>query len=136
MISFLEMNERSFLFYTNSPICQGARTGKINAMTKSRRCWLVALGLILPCLLATQLQPVFLRALGAVDGTFGLRPVSHKCAGITLTGDAATRRFPSADWEGTFGLFRVRYFVPREAMDRDFCLGQDVWRCLAERVRL
>jgi hypothetical protein len=76
--------------------------------------------------LATQLQPIFLRALGAVDGTFGLRPVSHRCAGLTVSAEAAAR-LPSADWEGTLGFFHARYHVTREANDRDYCLGQDIW---------
>lgn len=103
-------------------------TGKINNVNRTRfQRWLVVLGLILLCLLATQLQPAYLHALGAVDGTFGLRPVSHRCAGLTLTNKWATDALPSADWQGTLGIFRVRYFVPREATERDFCLGQDAW---------
>lgn len=35
-----------------------------------------------------------------------------------------------------FGKLRVGYYATRETMGRDFCLGQDVWRCLVERVRL
>lgn len=98
---------------------------------------LITIFIILILLASTsQLQPVYLRALGAVDGTFGLRPVSHKCAGLGLTGDWVAGALPSADWQATFGLFQIRYFVPREASGRDFCFGQDVWRCLAERVRL
>ena len=77
-------------------------------------------------LLLTQLQPLFLQSLGAVDGTFGLRPVSHHCAGLTISGETAAR-LPSADWDGALGVFRVRYNVTREASGRDFCLGQDVW---------
>jgi hypothetical protein len=78
-------------------------------------------------LLLTQLQPLFLRVLGAVDGTFGLRPVTHQCAGLRLTGGFVLERFPATEWEGKFGFFRARYFVTRDAMDWDFCLGQDIW---------
>ena len=78
-------------------------------------------------LLLTQLQPLFLQSLGAVDGTFGLRPVSHRCAGLTLSGETVAARLPSADWEGTLGVFRARYHVTREANGREYCLGQDVW---------
>ena len=85
------------------------------------------LGSILLCMIATQLQPVLLRALDAVDGSFGLRPVTHQCVGLRLAGGTVSARFPSADWEGTIGFFHVRYFVTRDATDRDFCLGQDVW---------
>ena len=100
---------------------------KINNMKKSRRIGMVILGSILLCLLSAQFQPALLHSLGAVDGTFGLRPVSHKCAGLTLTNKTVTRGFPSADWQGKFGLFSIRYFVTREAGGRGFCLGQDVW---------
>ena len=82
---------------------------------------------LLIILLLTQFQPILLRTLGAVDGTFGLRPVSHQCAGLTLSGETVTRRFPSTEWEGRIGFFRVRYFVTREASGRDFCMGQDIW---------
>ncbi len=92
-----------------------------------RRFWIFIFGILTLLALASQLQPAYLRARGAVDGTFGLRPVSHHCAGLTLAGATVTRRFPSAEWEGTFGFFRARYHVTREATGRDFCLGQDVW---------
>jgi hypothetical protein len=85
------------------------------------------LGIILFLALVTQLQPVFLDALGALNGTFGLRPTSHRCVGLSVSADWVTGALPSADWQGTFGLFRVRYFVPREAGGGGFCLGQDVW---------
>ncbi|MFZ5857150.1 MAG: hypothetical protein ACOYZ6_09975 [Chloroflexota bacterium] len=96
-------------------------------MKRSSLLLYLLLGSILLCLIATQLQPVLLRTLDAVDGSFGLRPMTHQCAGLRLTGGAVSARFPSADWEGTIGFFHVRYFVTRDAMDRDFCLGQDVW---------
>ena len=101
-----------------------------------RRFLLSVLGILVLLALLTPLQPALLRALGAVDGTFCLRPTSHKCAGLTLTGEWVAGALSSKDWRGTFGLFQIRYFVPREATERGFCLGQDVWRCLAERVRL
>lgn len=88
---------------------------------------MILLVIVILLALATQLQPLFLRALGAVDGTFGLRPVSHRCAGLTVSGAAIAARLPSADWEGALGFFRVRYHVTREANERDYCLGQDVW---------
>ena len=93
----------------------------------SRRAWIIPLIIMTLLAFATQLQPIVLRSLGAVAGTFGLRPVSHRCAGLTLSGDAVAARLPSADWEGTLGVFRARYHVTREANGREYCLGQDVW---------
>lgn len=90
----------------------------------------ILLGLFISLLiliLLTQLQPLFLRSLGAVDGTFGLRPVSHECAGITLTGEWVSARLAPADWQKKVGYFSIRYQVPQEAEGRVFCLGQDVW---------
>jgi hypothetical protein len=88
---------------------------------------LSVLGILVLLALLIQLQPALLRALGAVDGTFGLRPISHKCAGITLTDDWVAGALSFTDWWGKFGLFSIRYFVPRDASGRNFCLGQDVW---------
>ncbi|MBI5933357.1 MAG: hypothetical protein HY867_06580 [Chloroflexi bacterium] len=93
----------------------------------SRCAWIIPLIIATLLAFATQLQPIFIRELGAVDGTFGLRPVSHRCAGLTLSGEAVAARFPSADWEGTIGVFRARYHVTREANGREYCLGQDLW---------
>lgn len=93
----------------------------------SRRAWIGLLVVVILLALLTQLQPLFLRSFGAVDGTFGLRPVSHRCAGLTLAGETVAARLPSADWEGTLGVFRVRYHVTREASGREVCLGQDIW---------
>jgi hypothetical protein len=95
--------------------------------SNKRRGLLIFIIVLLLSVLLTQLQPALLHALGAVDGTFGLRPVSHKCAGLTLAGTTVARGFPSADWQGRFGFFSIRYLVPPEALGRDFCLGQDVW---------
>lgn len=78
-------------------------------------------------LVLMQLQPLFLRTRNAVDGSFGLRPVSHQCAGLRLTGEWVARRMPPIDWEGNLGYFHARYLVPHEASGREFCLGQDIW---------
>ncbi|MEW5941801.1 MAG: hypothetical protein AB1750_19230 [Chloroflexota bacterium] len=94
---------------------------------KRRRAWLILLIVLALLLLLTQLQPTLLQLSGAVDGSFGLRPTSHKCAGFTLNGDWVAARLSPADWQGKFGRFSLRWFVPEEAGGRDFCLGQDVW---------
>jgi hypothetical protein len=41
---------------------------------------------MLACAASTQLQPFLLKSLGALDGSFGLRPMSHACAGLRLNG--------------------------------------------------
>ena len=89
---------------------------------------LITLFIILILLASTsQLQPVYLRALGAVDGTFGLRPTTHKCVGILLDGKWVGENLPQDEWQETFGLFKMRYFNRAIMPDSDFCLGQDVW---------
>ncbi|MBV6394653.1 MAG: hypothetical protein HFACDABA_00219 [Anaerolineales bacterium] len=80
----------------------------------------------------TQLQPFFLNLFGAVDGSFGLRPLSHKCAGIKLSGEWIAARLSPADWEAKLGYFVLRYYVPQNAADWDFC-GAGY---LVRRVRL
>ena len=93
----------------------------------TRRILFFILDLIILLAVLSQLQPVYLHLVGAVDGTFGLRPVSHQCAGLMLSSEAVTRQLPPADWEKRIGFFHVRYFIPREADERKFCLGQDIW---------
>ena len=93
----------------------------------SRRLWTVLLAAVALLALVTQLQPLYLRFIGAVDGTFGLRPISHACAGLRPTGEWLTAHLAAADWQGKVGYFSIRYHVPKEAGDREFCLGQDIW---------
>lgn len=93
----------------------------------SRRARVVLVIAITLLLTLTQFQPVFLHWAGAVDGSFGMRPVSHKCAGIRLGGEWVAARLGPADWEAKLGYFSVRYYIPDEAADWDFCLGQDIW---------
>ena len=103
---------------------------------KRLRTLFVFLVSILLIVLLTQLQPAYLHAIGAVDGTFGLRPTTHKCVGILLDGKWVGENLPQNEWQETFALFKMRYFNRAIMPDSEFCLGQDVWRCLAERVRL
>ena len=93
----------------------------------SRRARLILAVTIVLLLALTQLQPLILHAFGAVDGSFGLRPVSHKCAGIVLRGEWVTMRLAPADRQAKLGYFSIRYHVPDEATEREFCLGQDIW---------
>jgi hypothetical protein len=94
---------------------------------KRRRNLFILLVVLALLFLLTQLQPGLLRRSGAVDGSFGLRPTSHKCAGIALRDDWVAAHLNPSDWQGKFGRFSLRWFVPEEAGGRDFCLGQDVW---------
>jgi len=83
--------------------------------------------LVLACAASTQLQPFLLKSLGALDGSFGLRPMSHACAGLRLNG-ASIGWLPAADFSFSIGLFSVRYWVDEEAWpERPYCIGQDFW---------
>ena len=94
---------------------------------KRRRVLFALLGVLAFLILLTQLQPEMLQLAGAVDGSFGLRPITHKCAGLTPSGDWVEARLSPADWQTKLGRFSLRWYVPEEAGGRDFCLGQDVW---------
>lgn len=87
------------------------------------------LGALAALLLLTQLQPVLIRAKRAVEGSFGVRPVTHECVGLRLSEAGATRWLPVADFQFRLGRFHFRYVVrPRGAGGaRDYCIGQDIW---------
>lgn len=80
-------------------------------------------------LLLTQLQAVVLRASGAVDGDFGVRPMSHRCYGFTLAGREVPRIFPSGDVRFHFINFHFRYRLWEEdrQSEHPICFGQDIW---------
>lgn len=80
-------------------------------------------------LVLSQLQPLLFRPTGAVGGSFGLRPISHKCLGVTLEGPQRTSALPEGDVEFELGLFHFRYFVSGEVGpgETPMCLGQDLW---------
>jgi hypothetical protein len=83
---------------------------------------IIALGL-------SQLQPFLLRSAGAIDGTFGIRPLSHKCLGFTLESRAGLSRLPIGQVEFKMGLFHFRYAIIEKdkSEERPICLGQDLW---------
>jgi hypothetical protein len=88
---------------------------------------LLTLILLLTCAVSTQLQPFVLKNLGAVDGSFGIRPMSHKCAGLHLNGTAIDW-LPAGDVHFRAGLFSFRYWVDAEVQPtRLYCIGQDIW---------
>jgi hypothetical protein len=93
-----------------------------------RAVWLkqMLIGLIV-ILFLTQLQPLVLKASGAVDGSFGIRPTSHKCLGLTLKAEGAASRLPAGEVEFQLGFFHFRYSVSEEPGQRPICVGQDIW---------
>jgi hypothetical protein len=81
---------------------------------------------IMVCFAVTQLQPALVQGFGAVNGTFGLRPMSHDCAGLRISGDKLAW-LPDGDGQGRLWLFAFRYSVPADPSGQTFCLGQDLW---------
>ena len=51
--------------------------------TLTKSFFIVLLSFLAVAVFLSQLQPFIVKAAGAVDGTFGVRPISHKCLGIT-----------------------------------------------------
>lgn len=70
----------------------------------------------------TQLQPWVTERMGGVDGSFGVRPVSHACLGFTYKNGF----FPRGEADFTFQRFHFRYSVA-EDVSRSLCIGQDIW---------
>jgi len=77
----------------------------------------------------SQLQPFVVKAAGAVDGTFGVRPISHNCLGITYEAGEGDIWPPNGDVEFTLWLFQFRYTVSEndKSGHRLMCTGQDLW---------
>jgi hypothetical protein len=77
----------------------------------------------------TQLQPLVIRAAGAVDGSFGIRPMSHRCLGLKLRSEKGLAGLPAGDVEFHLGWFHFRYSIGVEdrSGERPVCLGQDIW---------
>lgn len=93
----------------------------------SRRLLLLATVTLLSLCLLTQLQPLLLRALGAVDGSFGLRRTSHACLGLSLPAPVV-EHLPAGEIEMHLGAFHIRYSLAGDRADqRPACLGQDIW---------
>jgi hypothetical protein len=96
-------------------------------ITKS--CFIVLLTILVIAIFLSQLQPFIIRAAGGVDGTFGVRPVSHKCLGITHQVTEGDFWPPNGDLEFTLWLFQFRYLVSeKDRSDHSLmCTGQDLW---------
>ncbi len=77
----------------------------------------------------SQLQPFIVKAAGAVDGTFGVRPISHNCLGITHEASEGDVWPPIGDVEFTLWLFQFRYTVSENDKSGHnlMCTGQDLW---------
>ncbi len=120
------------------------RTENISTFTMNTRIKVLLIVTVV-LLVLSQFQPLLLRSVGAVDGTFGVRPISHMCLGLTLEtkhsiprtiGDSIPRtigdsipQFPLGDVELHLGLFHFRYVVNEEisSRQRPICVGQDLW---------
>jgi hypothetical protein len=75
----------------------------------------------------TQLQPFLLKSLGAMDGSFGIPPMSHTCAGQRLSG-ASIDWLAAVDYRFKVGVFSVRDWVDQEGWpERPYCIEQDIW---------
>lgn len=79
------------------------------AVTTIRRVVISLLLLLLLALILSQLQGVLLSSLGAIDGSFGVRPITQGCVGVIAQGAESAARFPRGDVEFRLGLFHFRY---------------------------
>jgi hypothetical protein len=82
---------------------------------------------IVAWLASTQLQPELLKSLHAAGGSFGIRPMSHRCIGLKVE-SASIDWLPAGDFSFTMGRFLIRYRVEENISPwRTYCIGQDVW---------
>ncbi len=83
----------------------------------------------LGCCLLSQLQPILLHAMGAVAGSFGVQPQSHRCIGFSIPGNDIQSFFPAGNIHGGISAFEYRYFVAYNTGNylRRVCIGQDLW---------
>lgn len=70
-------------------------------------------------------QLVAINLSGGVGGSLGIRPVTHKCIGLTIDG-TTTSALPTGDW-GFDTLVHFRYSLPEVREGKRLCLGQDIW---------
>jgi len=70
-------------------------------------------------------QLVTINLTGGAGGSLGIRPVTHKCVGLTIDG-VTTSALPSGDWRFDY-LLHVHYQLPENREGLQLCLGQDVW---------
>jgi len=89
---------------------------------KNRSYLLLVLLIAFVILALTQLQPWIVERAGGVAGSFGVRPITHDCLGITYENGF----FPPGEMDFTFMQFHFRYFVTAD-LSRPLCIGQDIW---------
>lgn len=88
-----------------------------------RKYFLYTLIVILMIFLLSQMQPWGIERMGGVAGSFGVRPITHKCLGVTISTNEV---FPSGEVEFQLIQFHFRYSVSDDN-DRPLCVGQDIW---------
>ena len=101
----------------------------VNMKKFSKSCLVVLLTFLTIAIFLSQLQPFIVKAAGGVDATFGVRPVSHRCLGITHIANDGDIWPPMGDVEFTLWLFQFRYSVTEfdRSGQRLMCTGQDLW---------
>jgi hypothetical protein len=97
--------------------------------TLTKLLFVVLLTLMTVAFFLSQLQPFILKAAGAVGGTFGVRPISHKCLGFIHEAVDGDFWPPIGDVEFDLWLFQFRYTVSEfdKSGHRLMCTGQDLW---------
>ncbi|OGG00503.1 hypothetical protein A2Y99_02655 [Candidatus Gottesmanbacteria bacterium RBG_13_37_7] len=63
---------------------------------------------------------------GSLGGSFGIRPLSHECFGLSINADTTIRYFPKGDIYFYFLWKGYEYFVTDD-WPRNYCIGQDIW---------
>jgi hypothetical protein len=87
--------------------------------------WRYVVIVLLVLMLLMQLQPEVVGLAGGVNGSFGVRPVSHKCFGFVVY-DLGKGFLRPAELEFRLLRFYFRYSVA-EVNERPLCVGQDIW---------
>lgn len=63
---------------------------------------------------------------GSGGGSFGIRPQSHRCLGLSISARTAMSIFPRGDVRFHFLGKGYEYRIDPD-WDRSYCIGQDVW---------
>lgn len=87
--------------------------------------WRYVVIVLVAFMLLMQLQPEIVGLAGGVEGSFGVRAVSHKCIGFVVY-DVGKGIFQPAELEFRLMRFHFRYSVS-EVNERPQCVGQDIW---------
>jgi len=97
--------------------------------TLTKSFFIILLTFLAIAIFLSQLQPFIVKAAGAVDGTFGVRPISHNCLGLILNAGENAFWPPPGDVKFHLWLFHFRYDVneKHKAEQRSMCVGQDLW---------